>query len=91
VETFWQSDGNAPHLVNIMFHKKMKVQDIRLYMDFKMDESYTPQKISIRTGTGYHDLKEIQTLELDEPSGLLFVCFVFVALFVSFSLRSLVR
>jgi len=69
LETFWQSDGNAPHLVNIMFHKKMRVQDLRIFTEFKLDESYTPQKISIRTGTGYHDLKEIQTLDLDEPSG----------------------
>lgn len=26
-------------------------------MDFKLDESYTPSKISVRAGTGIHDLK----------------------------------
>jgi len=26
-------------------------------MDFKLDESYTPSKISIRAGDGFHNLK----------------------------------
>lgn len=28
-----------------------------MYLDFKLDESYTPSKISVRAGTGAHDLK----------------------------------
>lgn len=28
-----------------------------MYLDFKLDESYTPNKISIRAGSGVHDLK----------------------------------
>ena len=28
-----------------------------IYTDFKFDESYTPSKISIEAGTGFHDLK----------------------------------
>lgn len=28
------------------------------YMDFKLDESHTPSKISIWTGNGFHNLKE---------------------------------
>ena len=30
-----------------------------LYVDFKLDESYTPSKISIRAGNGFHNLKVI--------------------------------
>lgn len=30
-----------------------------LYVDFKLDESYTPSKISIRAGDGFHNLKVI--------------------------------
>lgn len=26
LETYWQSDGPQPHLVNIQFHKKTRVQ-----------------------------------------------------------------
>lgn len=28
-----------------------------LYVDFKLDESYTPSKISICAGDGFHNLK----------------------------------
>ena len=38
-------------------------------MSHKLDESYTPKKISIRTGNTYHDLQEVYLLELDEPNG----------------------
>ena len=40
--TFWQSDGQQPHLVNIQFLKKTRVSELALYLDFKTDESYTP-------------------------------------------------
>ncbi|XP_010694225.1 anaphase-promoting complex subunit 10 isoform X3 [Beta vulgaris subsp. vulgaris] len=59
-ETYWQSDGAQPHLINIQFQKKVKLQLIVLYVDFKLDESYTPSKISIRAGDGFHNLKFMQ-------------------------------
>ena len=68
-DTYWQSDGPQPHLVNIQFHSKMRLHEIRIYTDFKLDESYTPSKISIRAGTTFHDLQEIHVQELNEPSG----------------------
>ncbi|XP_048498640.1 anaphase-promoting complex subunit 10 isoform X2 [Beta vulgaris subsp. vulgaris] len=68
-ETYWQSDGAQPHLINIQFQKKVKLQLIVLYVDFKLDESYTPSKISIRAGDGFHNLKEIKTIELVKPTG----------------------
>ena len=33
--------------------KKMRVQSIALYLDFKADESYTPSKISIKYGNSF--------------------------------------
>jgi anaphase-promoting complex subunit 10 len=68
-ETYWQSDGPQPHLVNIQFHKKMRIQEISIYTDYKLDESYTPSKISIRAGTNFHDLQQIKVEELVEPCG----------------------
>ncbi|KAJ6839479.1 anaphase-promoting complex subunit 10 isoform X2 [Iris pallida] len=68
-DTYWQSDGAQPHLVNIQFQKKVKLQLVVLYVDFKLDESYTPSKISIRAGDGFHNLKEIKTVELVKPVG----------------------
>ncbi len=47
----------------------MRLQIIALYVDFKLDESYTPQRISVRAGSSFHDLKEIRSLEVVEPKG----------------------
>lgn len=35
----------------------LKFKLVVLYVDFKLDESYTPSKISIRAGDGFHNLK----------------------------------
>ncbi|XP_020154902.1 anaphase-promoting complex subunit 10 isoform X2 [Aegilops tauschii subsp. strangulata] len=69
LDTYWQSDGAQPHLVNIQFQKKVQLQLVVLYVDFKLDESYTPSKISIRAGDGFHNLKEIKTVDLLKPVG----------------------
>mmetsp|Transcript_35951 Transcript_35951/g.113722 ORF Transcript_35951/g.113722 Transcript_35951/m.113722 type:complete len:185 (+) Transcript_35951:143-697(+) len=69
LDTYWQSDGAQPHLVNIQFPKKVRLQELALYADFKHDESYTPAKISIRAGNSFHDLREIKVMELQEPVG----------------------
>jgi len=47
----------------------MRISEISIYTDYKLDESYTPAKISIRAGTGFHDLQEIRVVELEEPTG----------------------
>lgn len=67
--TYWQSDGSQPHLVNIQFPKKVRLQQVALFVDFKVDESYTPNKISIRAGNSFHDLREIKVIDLMEPMG----------------------
>ncbi|KAH7524521.1 anaphase-promoting complex subunit 10 isoform X1 [Ziziphus jujuba] len=74
LDTYWQSDGAQPHLVNVQFQKKVKLQLVVLYVDFKLDESYTPCKISIRAGDGFHNLKEIKAVELDKPTGWVTIC-----------------
>jgi anaphase-promoting complex subunit 10 len=43
-DTYWQSDGQLPHLVNIQFRKKTTIQDVWIYADYKADESYTPSR-----------------------------------------------
>lgn len=69
LETYWQSDGPQPHLVNVQFKKKTLIEDICIYADFKLDESYTPSRISIRTGNHFHDLQEVEVMDLSEPKG----------------------
>ena len=73
LETYWQSDGPQPHLVNIQFRRKTAIQNISLYADYKADESYTPSKISVRAGNSFHDLHQVELIELEEPSGWLTV------------------
>lgn len=69
LETYWQSDGPQPHLVNIQFRKKTTIKDVCIYADFKLDESYTPSRVSIRAGNHFHDLQEVELMDLNEPSG----------------------
>ncbi|XP_069782415.1 anaphase-promoting complex subunit 10 isoform X2 [Narcine bancroftii] len=62
LETYWQSDGSQPHLVNIQFRRKTTVKTLCIYADYKSDESYTPSKVSVRVGNNFHDLKEMRQL-----------------------------
>lgn len=73
METYWQSDGQLPHLVNIQFHRKTTISQIFIYSDYKLDESYTPSRISIRGGTHFNDLNEIEIIDLCEPQGWIVV------------------
>lgn len=73
METYWQSDGQLPHLVNIQFSRKTTISQIFIYSDYKLDESYTPSRISIRCGTHFNDLNEIEIIDLCEPSGWIVV------------------
>ena len=68
-DVYWQSDGPQPHLVNIQFRKKTTIHDLRIYTDYKADESYTPNRISIRAGTHFNDLVEVEQIEMSEPVG----------------------
>ena len=45
------------------------VQELALYLDYRLDESYTPKHISVRAGNSFTDMTEIHTQELDEPHG----------------------
>ncbi len=47
MDTFWQSDGVQPHIVNVQFYRKTSVTFVALYIDFKVDESYTPSRCVI--------------------------------------------
>ena len=68
-ETFWQSDGTQPHIVNIQFIKKVLISKVCLYLDYGSDESYTPKKIAFKSGTTLHDLTDITAIEMHEPVG----------------------
>ena len=55
---FWQSDGPQPHLLNIHFFKLVAIVRLRIYLDFELDESYTPTRLVFCAGTSEYDLAE---------------------------------
>ena len=68
-ETFWQSDGVAPHTITAQFPRKMRVAEVALYLDYKSDESYAPEVVQVRGGLCAQDLREVARVSLREPSG----------------------
>eukprot|EP00485_Elphidium_margaritaceum_P024498 CAMPEP_0202716074 /NCGR_PEP_ID=MMETSP1385-20130828/97016_1 /ASSEMBLY_ACC=CAM_ASM_000861 /TAXON_ID=933848 /ORGANISM="Elphidium margaritaceum" /LENGTH=266 /DNA_ID=CAMNT_0049377631 /DNA_START=24 /DNA_END=824 /DNA_ORIENTATION=- len=70
--TFWQSDGMVPHKVTILFHKKQVISNVAVYTDYKLDESYTPQRIAIKaSSSSLHNYENhiVCTKTLNEPVG----------------------
>jgi anaphase-promoting complex subunit 10 len=45
------------------------VSKVCFYLDYGSDESYTPKKIAIRSGTSLHDLFDLTAIELNDPVG----------------------
>ncbi|KAF9885906.1 anaphase promoting complex subunit doc1 [Aspergillus nanangensis] len=52
-----------------MMQDRVPVVKIRVYLDFDMDESYTPTKMAFLAGMGGNDLVEFATWEGDAPCG----------------------
>jgi hypothetical protein len=69
VQTFYQTDGAQPHKISIQFLRKTVVAQVRIFLNFQLDESYTPSRIGIWTGSDTHDLRETVVCHLHEPKG----------------------
>ena len=50
-----------------------RLQELAVYADFKLDESYTPKLVSVRVGNSVAELREVASLTLDEPTGWVFI------------------
>lgn len=68
-DTFWQSDGLQPHTITIEFQRRTPIDFLVIYLDYKLDESYTPSKIQIQTGSSVLDLEDPKTATFSEPTG----------------------
>lgn len=70
---FWQSDGPQPHTLTLHFFKLVSIVKIRIYLDFKLDESYTPTKMKFFAGMSEGGLVEFASWEVessvDEATG----------------------
>ncbi|EGO56190.1 hypothetical protein NEUTE1DRAFT_44798 [Neurospora tetrasperma FGSC 2508] len=69
LDKYWQSDGQQPHLLTIHFLRRVEIRAIRFYVDYNLDESYTPTNIVWYAGTGHHDLIEFADVKLTNPVG----------------------
>lgn len=70
IETYWQSDGNSqPHWIQIHFARRVGISHVCLYLDYNLDESYTPRKLMVQFGMTAQDLNAGTTVEVKEPSG----------------------
>lgn len=65
----FRSDGPQPHRLNIHFIKRVEIRALRLYLDYELDESYTPTKIQITAGFGPNQTIPFTTMELTTPKG----------------------
>lgn len=57
------------HLINIQFNQRKAVSQLAIYLDYNLDESYTPRQICVKVGMTLHDLEEVALIELNEPVG----------------------
>jgi anaphase-promoting complex subunit 10 len=64
-----RSDGPQPHKLTVYFVKRVGIRDIRFYVDYNDDESYTPTKIVFKSGTSENNLVEFAVMELTAPVG----------------------
>jgi hypothetical protein len=67
---FWQSDGPQPHTLTLHFFKLVAIVKMRIYLDFDLDESYTPTKMKFYAGMSEGGLVEFgdwATTEITDP------------------------
>ncbi|KAL3595157.1 hypothetical protein FPOAC2_09478 [Fusarium poae] len=69
LKQFWQSDGPQPHKLTMYFTKRVGIRDIRFYVDYNEDESYTPTKVVFKAGTSENNLIEFATMTMENPVG----------------------
>lgn len=67
---FWQSDGPQPHTLTLHFFKLVSIVKMRIYLDFKLDESYTPTKMRFFAGMSEGRLVEFGQWEVEESTDL---------------------
>jgi anaphase-promoting complex subunit 10 len=75
IETYWQSDGTSqPHWLQVHFARRVAISHVCLYLDYNLDESYTPKVVRVECGMTNQDLTPAvnpgnSVVELSEPAG----------------------
>ncbi len=74
-DTYWQSDGTSqPHWIQVHFARRVAISHVCLYLDYNLDESYTPKHLSVQVGMTTQDLVPAiypvdTVVEFGEPVG----------------------
>jgi anaphase-promoting complex subunit 10 len=74
-DTYWQSDGvSQPHWIQVHFARRVAISHVCLYLDYNLDESYTPKHLSVQVGMTTQDLVPAiypvnTVVEFNEPVG----------------------
>lgn len=74
-DSYWQSDGiSQPHWVQVHFARRVAISHVCLYLDYNLDESYTPKHLSVQVGMTTQDLVPAiyppnTVVEFHEPVG----------------------
>eukprot|EP00388_Colpodella_angusta_P013039 GDKJ01032851.1.p1 GENE.GDKJ01032851.1~~GDKJ01032851.1.p1 ORF type:complete len:175 (-),score=33.13 GDKJ01032851.1:16-540(-) len=74
-DTFWQTFGSCPHSITVEFDELRFITSVELYLDYKVDESFTPQKIIVEVGESLESMCVIASLVCDKPEGWLSIPF----------------
>ena len=56
VSKLWQSDGSIPHSITIELERQTALSELRFYIDYKSDESYTPRTVVIQLGSSLDNM-----------------------------------
>lgn len=67
--SFWQSDGAQPHLIDVYFSRMMSIALIALYFSISSDESYTPKVFKLYVGTSPSDAVFYKSYHIDHLDG----------------------
>ena len=66
---YWQSDGSPIHYLEIEFNKKYELTEIWIYLDRLVDESYTPNRLLLRSRNYLDDIVDLLEIEIEDPTG----------------------
>ncbi|KAL7711980.1 DOC domain-containing protein [Entamoeba marina] len=67
--TFWQSNGERPHMITFLFDEVIELAFVRVFISQPIDDSYTPSKLLLRIGNSLYDMVDRVLLELNQPNG----------------------
>eukprot|EP01054_Gregarina_sp_Poly1_P001503 Gregarina_sp_Poly_1__1502@NODE_1378_length_4263_cov_20_659676_g922_i0_p2_GENE_NODE_1378_length_4263_cov_20_659676_g922_i0NODE_1378_length_4263_cov_20_659676_g922_i0_p2_ORF_typecomplete_len339_score33_77ANAPC10/PF03256_16/1_3e41_NODE_1378_length_4263_cov_20_659676_g922_i032084224 len=68
-DTFWQSDHLSPHCITATFPRKLRIARIDLFINYHLDDTYTPKILAIRLGFNKESLMTVGEHQLHHPIG----------------------